>query len=189
MRSATSGLRRGCGNGTMRIRKKDFGRNGNMRCKKSDCFTCPYPDCINDDEPSVRVYTPEQKERIRYRARARRQRFKDAGLCSWCGKKAPTGGFKMCAECRIKMRRTKEDQNRQKGILPRSMLDGVERCQKCGKSPPVDGYKLCERCLASTRAHADLTPTHNHRRPVGWFNDAQEIYWAEHRRRDEGKAD
>lgn len=31
-----------------------------MKCKFSDCFKCPYPDCINDTVNPVVTYTPER---------------------------------------------------------------------------------------------------------------------------------
>lgn len=157
-----------------------------MRCKKTDCFTCPYPDCINENPDPIRIYTG-QLQRMNNLAKKRRKARAESGMCTWCGKRTASDGRKTCPECREKLRRYKEVQTRKKGILPRVLLDGVDLCQKCGKAPPVDSYKLCQRCLDNARAHLDLTPTHNHKRPAGYFNEAHEIYWSEHKGKNRNK--
>lgn len=160
-----------------------------MRCKPSDCFTCPYPDCINDEEPRVWAPTPEQREEHNAKIRARRAERRASGLCTACGKRPPDDGYHSCMECRLRWRRDKAKENRKKGILPKHMMNGVDLCQKCGKAPPVEPYKLCERCLASNRAHLAKAPTHNHQRPVGWYNEVDELFWREMKGRKHEKTD
>ena len=108
-----------------------------MRCKWSDCFTCPYPDCINDYIPPIRKASPETiKKRIQKMSLLRKERANN-GLCTSCGLRPPRGGYKMCRECQVKSAKYKEKENKEKGITPRFMLDGTYLCQKCGKHPPA----------------------------------------------------
>lgn len=153
-----------------------------MRCKETDCFNCKYDYCINVGNYKKR--TPEQAKRDSERRKAKRAERIKSGLCIYCGKRSCSPGYKTCIECRIKMRSYKEDENRRKGILPKALLDGVERCQKCGRHRPVNGYKLCKRCLANARAFLDKTPTHNGKKQTGGFTDAKEIFWANKKQKE-----
>lgn len=148
-----------------------------MRCKWSDCFTCPYPDCINDYVPPIRKASPEQIKRRTQKKSLLIKERESSGLCTQCGKRSPREGYKMCRECQNKAKKYKEKENRKSGITPRFMLDGVYLCQKCGKHPPVEPYKLCERCLESNRKHLDLTPTHNGKRVKSDFTNNHEKFW------------
>lgn len=148
-----------------------------MKCKWSDCFTCPYPDCINDYVPPTRKASPEQIKKNTQRMSLLRKERANNGLCTQCGKKPPREGYKMCKECQVKYARYKEKENRKKGVIPKSLLDGIYLCQKCGKYPPVEPYKLCEGCLESNRKHLDLTPTHNGRRVNSDFCNNHERFW------------
>ena len=52
-----------------------------MNCKATDCFNCPYPDCINPAPP--RVLTQEQKDRINAR-RGKDVRRTKPPVCAPC---------------------------------------------------------------------------------------------------------
>lgn len=124
-----------------------------MKCKMSDCFNCPYPDCINDDIEPTRQLSDEQKQhRKQYRKAIYHQR-KEAGICVVCGKRPPEQGRVSCSRCLQKDRKKHEKSREKGGHTPRCLLDGVDLCSRCGKDKPVEGYKLCERCLKSL-AHA-----------------------------------
>ena len=149
-----------------------------MKCKKSDCFNCPYPDCINDYIPPIKKQSPEQIKRRTVEKSLRRKEWQQKGLCTCCGKKPPREGYKMCHECQTKARKYKEEETRKKDLhKPRVLLDGECLCQKCGKSPPAKPYKLCSRCLESNRRHLDLTPTHNHKKILSDFCKNNELFW------------
>lgn len=136
--------------------------NVDMNCKKNDCFTCPYPDCINDYVKKQYKRSPEGVRKIAAYNKKRSEQWETDGLCKSCGKRTPRQGYKMCAECQAKNRRYVERYHRKNGTrLPKVLLDGISRCKRCGKYPPVEGYKLCERCLESARRALDSAPTHN----------------------------
>lgn len=115
-----------------------------MRCKRDDCFTRPYPDCINDYVPSRTPLAEEQKKQMRDRGRARYQERKAAGLCARYGKRPPEAGRVRCWRC------LREGVMSHRGLAktPRYLFDGVERCKTCGKPELEPGKKLCPECYA-----------------------------------------
>ena len=125
-----------------------------MRCKASDCFTCPYPDCINDADIQPFVSTDGHRASSRKAMAKMYQKRRDVGLCYRCGKRKPIPGHAVCLEC--KNRHTKQTRNRRRanGTLPRELLDGIERCAFCGDAPLAEGKKLCARCLENAREAA-----------------------------------
>ena len=148
-----------------------------MRCRKQDCFSCPYPDCINDYVPPERKANPEIVRKAVQRKSAMRKERVSSGLCTECGKYPPREGYKMCHYCQAKFRKYKNDENHKKGIKPRVLLDGISLCQKCGKHPPEPNYKLCKRCLENALKHLSLTPTHNGKKIQSGFTIGHERFW------------
>ena len=57
-----------------------------MRCRKQDCLSCPYPDCINDYVPPERKANPEIVRKAVQRKSAMRKERVSSGLCTECGK-------------------------------------------------------------------------------------------------------
>lgn len=150
-----------------------------MRCKKSDCFSCPYPDCINDYvKPTRRLSAESARRKIEKRSALIAER-RASGVCTSCGGKITDTRFRMCAACREKARRYKEQELREKGVKPRELLDGVTLCQKCGKFPPKEPFKLCERCYESSMEHLAKTPTHNGKKPDTFFARFNEVFYAD----------
>lgn len=145
-----------------------------MHCKKSDCFSCPYPDCINDYVRKPQKYT---ERRAAYVRKKKDERIK-AGLCPYCGKRPPSDGHKTCGWCRAYFRQNKSKSMRNAGIIPKDMLNGVDRCSKCGKYPPKQGQMLCERCYEQALAALSKTPTHNGKKNSGYFTQFNEVFYA-----------
>lgn len=127
-----------------------------MKCKHNDCFTCPYPDCIND---YVRPYNAEYRKEYHAKhadensARLKQVRAerKANGICTNCGKRPSEQGKTRCTECLLKLRQASIKRNRKQGRVPRELFDGIDLCIKCGRNHPVNGYKLCESCLEKAR--------------------------------------
>lgn len=113
-----------------------------MICKKADCFTCPYPDCINDYVPPLPPLSEKRKEQIRARGKARYQERKAAGLCARCGKHPPEPGKVSCWSCLKKDARN----HRAPEAIPKILFDGVLRCRTCGKQELEPGKKICPGC-------------------------------------------
>lgn len=113
-----------------------------MICKKTDCFACPYPDCINDYVPPMYPTTEKQRERMRREGKARYQARKAAGLCVRCGKRPPANGKVRCWECLTKDARAHRDPE----AIPKILFDGVTRCRTCGKPELESGKKICPEC-------------------------------------------
>lgn len=122
-----------------------------MICKHDDCFTCPYPDCINDYVPPLVLTTEERKKQIRDRGKARYQERKDAGLCVECGDRPPATGKVRCNDClrrnRNNARRSWQSRYR---TMPKEMWGYLGLCTTCGKHPQEDGRKVCKECLAKS---------------------------------------
>lgn len=148
-----------------------------MYCKKSDCFDCPYPDCINDYVQPTQPLTEKTKEYLRKKGKERRQAFRELGLCTSCGKRKPLPGHVRCGECNAYNRRKKKEYRLRDGKLTIEMLDGVTRCRKCGKAPPEIGYRLCKACLAKARKALDKAPTHSGKEFHSGFTEVHEAWW------------
>lgn len=94
-------------------------------------------------------FTKEQlkveREGHREREKLRQQKRISLGLCTKCGKREATDGFKWCKTCRAKNRIKNQNYSRKVGKLPRDMLGDGIHCSTCGQ-PVKIGYKVCERC-------------------------------------------
>lgn len=146
-------------------------------CGYNDCFTCPYPDCINDYVEPTRKLSPEQIKKISSRKSELRKEREKVGVCTQCGKRPSRQGYKMCYDCQRKFRLYKELENRKKGVQSKILLDGISLCAKCGKKPPQKPYKLCSRCLENNLKFLEKTPTHNGKKQKGGFTEANETFW------------
>lgn len=151
------------------------------------CLSCPYEDCINDNVKPERDWKkPEYLAANKRRIAKRKAEWKAQGLCSTCGKRKPQEGFRTCDVCREYYRRKGKEYNRAKGILPKELLDGVERCYKCGALLNGNGSKMCERCLKQALKALSVTPAWNGKRPDTYFAKGNELYWSA--RQNQGNA-
>ena len=150
-----------------------------MYCKASDCFKCPYPDCINPAPLQIRTYTRAQKDRDNARRKEKREAYKAAGLCPICGRKRNNPRWLKCGHCRHIGRVAAEKVRRKRGKLPKCLLDGVDRCTHCGKNAPAAGYQLCPKCLDDARTALAKTPSHTGKGCVTHFADFNESFWKE----------
>lgn len=148
-----------------------------MRCKASDCFTCQYPDCINDYVGTRKPLSENAKMRVSEYRKERRAAFEKAALCTSCGKNKPSLGYKRCTACRTYDKQKKLEYRLRDGKLIREMMDGITLCVKCGKAAPMSGYKMCKACIAQANAALDKTPTHNGGRNRNGFTEAHEKWW------------
>ncbi len=77
-----------------------------------DCFNCKFPDCINNNPPSIEMpdYWPEEKKVLkRENQRARYMQRKKDGICTICGIRKATNGL-LCAECYAKRHKRKKEE-------------------------------------------------------------------------------
>lgn len=131
-----------------------------MRCKISDCFNCPYPDCINDTPPKVK--SKRAKEYEKEWARKKRKECAEKGICTICFKRPATQGYKTCNECRTRTnRQRKELYQAATGCTPRFLFDGINLCSKCGKRPPMEGHKMCQQCYSNNKSPFPLKNNQN----------------------------
>lgn len=142
------------------------------------CLNCPYDDCINDYVKKERSVKPEHLEVNRKRNAKRNAERIAQGLCSTCGKKKPQEGYRTCDVCREYFRRDSIKRSRAKGVLPKELLDGVERCYKCGALLNGSVSKMCERCLKSALKALSKTPSWNGKKPDTHFAKGNELYWS-----------
>ena len=77
-----------------------------MKCKRSDCFTCPYPDCINDSFASH--YRPSKERLAKQSAKAAETAKKRACV--------------RCVESESRVLATEHAQNAQRGSAGPRML-------------------------------------------------------------------
>lgn len=76
---------------------------------------------------------------------ARKQRWREAGLCTTCGQPREDEQFVTCATCRVKDKLRLAKQKIKKGKLPRG-ANG--KCFQCNEKKAMDGKKLCPECYA-----------------------------------------
>lgn len=142
-----------------------------MNCKKSDCFRCPYPDCINDYVRPIPELTEEQKKEASKRAGARqkalRNRRKEAGVCLWCGERSPVEGETLCVACKLRKKGYNKAWRERNGVISKSLWDDLGRCMSCGKPERLEGYKLCEKCYQNAcnglqKGRSTRTSTRDH---------------------------
>lgn len=146
-----------------------------MKCKVSDCFNCPYPDCINDYVPKPWQPTEEWRKQNNEQRRLLYQSRKENGVCVICGKCPPEQGRVRCSECLQEDRKKHEKSNRKKGRTPRQLMNGVDLCKQCGKAKPVEGYKMCERCLEKARERIPIMLSH--KKGKNAFEKGNDAYW------------
>lgn len=149
-----------------------------MQCKRSDCFVCPHPDCINDYVAPAYRPTAEKLEKQRKRRRERYEKARASDLCGWCMKRPATQGRTSCTECRNKYNRNRAEAYHRKGKLSRDEMDGVTICMKCGNAEPKERFKLCEKCYTNAVKALKKTPTHNGKKPNNYFTVFNEVFYA-----------
>lgn len=81
-----------------------------MKCKKNDCFNCPYPDCINDYVPPIRKQSKEQIKKKSEKMQLMRKEWAQKGLCTSCGKNR----HETVIKCATNVREKHEDTKRTK---------------------------------------------------------------------------
>ena len=147
-----------------------------MRCKISDCFNCPFPDCINDKIPPER--TPEQKKKDHEKLMQRKQWCRENGVCTQCMCRPATKGYVTCAGCRRNQSRWARERNHRQGLhLPRVLMDGVDRCKICGKNPPMERQTICQRCYEN--CINNLPKDNGGMKQKNGFSAANSAYWRE----------
>lgn len=117
-----------------------------MKCRKNDCFSCKFPDCINDYVAPIRAKTAVQKAANAKQYRDRYYAARAAGLCVQCRARSARPGHVLCAECNNRKNRLVRERMHDAGRPSRSEMDGVVLCTQCGKRHPVEGHKLCGIC-------------------------------------------
>lgn len=98
------------------------------------------------------------------------------GICPICGKREVTDGHINCQLCRAKKAQREAKYRFNRGVLPRCLLDGVDRCAVCGAENVVEGHKVCMRCLENGRnaiEKANRTP----REKDNYFRELNDAFW------------
>ena len=134
-----------------------------VTCKTVDAFTLAGRFECADCAEKRRAAEAEKRERTNLRERHRnnsqnfRDRRKENGLCTACGKPLPTKCYPYytCERCRAKDRERRRLKREASGAVARSEYKELGLCVKCGRSRVQDkvGWDgreifLCERCYA-----------------------------------------
>ena len=143
-----------------------------------DCLNCPYEECINDYvrkqyKPNGDIVVRRRQQQAEFRNKRR-----ENGFCPYCGKRKMPEGYRMCEVCRAYFRAKKNESAHKNGVLPRSLLDGIERCSKCGRR--FDGkheHKLCSKCYEQAIEALDKTPSHTGGQADSYFRRWHETFW------------
>lgn len=144
------------------------------KCTINECLNCKKPDCDNDYVKKEYKY----RNYLNTWAKDRRRNREASGLCTYCGKRLPVNGHKMCEICQAKFREYKNQEEYKRGRKPRGLLDGISLCAKCGKYAPKEGFRVCERCYESNLRNLSKTPTHRGiKREGDKFREGIDAFW------------
>ena len=114
------------------------------------CASCLSNKRERDRERAKKLrQTPEYKNKQKSWYHTRRDRLKELGICTICGKFKARKGKTTCTICATKM--STEQKNRTKSI-PFQLRAELGICYRCSK-PVVEGYHLCEKHLVLQREH------------------------------------
>ena len=98
--------------------------------------------------------TPEQRARKNAKARERRKKLLEAGICPECGKVELEPGQKLCLDCRINMRERGRKHDKKRRAITSARSKAIREgyyakglCYQCGKAPHLEGKKYCRSCL------------------------------------------
>ena len=75
----------------------------------------------------------------------RRDRWREQGLCSCCGKPKNDDNYRMCIDCRVRAKYRKLKRKIARGWKPRG-TNGT--CYQCNRAPAMEGKRLCAACYA-----------------------------------------
>lgn len=116
---------------------------------KTMCLVCLIDNREKSKYARERYETHIKDHKKEYNRKVYQQRVND-GICTMCGKRRPTGGFKICEICRKKKRITnRRSYNKRKKINPyidRTEWASYEICYSCGIEPTFDGHRVCRKC-------------------------------------------
>lgn len=141
-------------------------------CKKQDaytlngharCFECSF----KNSKQACKVAKVNQEKR-KIDAKARRDRWRESGKCTRCGRVKPPYDLHMtCAACRAKMNaRRKDRMTEQEGYYPRG-TPGL--CYFC-LHPVMEGKKVCQRCYDARM------PGMKKARETAWKKNGQHVW-------------
>lgn len=106
---------------------------------RSMCYECTEKRNARRRE---RYKNAENKEAILEYMRQRREKLKELGICTECGKRKAELGHSRCSVCLAKHK----NQQAQKRWHSASMRGRDGLCSTCRKNPVKEGYKICESC-------------------------------------------
>ena len=119
-------------------------------CKQQDAFTLAgrslCAECAEKAKERSRAYRaiPENREKMYATMKEKRDKRRESGKCTSCGRTLEGGKHKTCVYCHAKQKKRNERSLRKRGIMPRT--EGI--CWQCNKNPWMDGHKLCADCYA-----------------------------------------
>lgn len=123
-------------------------------------------------------------ERRREYQKRRRQKLKESGICTMCGKSPAKQGRTLCALCASKHNRhvaaytRKKRESQGKDGTPRAMRTSLGLCYICGNPVSSENRNFCAECLKVQRQKAQhmrqFVDYENH--PFRELNDA---FWNE----------
>lgn len=161
-----------------------------VRCGKQDAYTLVGRTlCYECAEKQREYYHKCPRDKLNNRNLRERERYHkniELGVCPKCLKQKEDDGYVHCSACRAKIRKSDTKYRQKKGVLPRCLLDGIDRCAICGREEVVDGHKVCSRCLENCRK--SLKKASNTPREANYFEKSIRNYFNYWRNvRDAGK--
>ena len=116
---------------------------------KTFCLVCLIDNREKSRYSRDRYETHIKQHKKEYNQKVYEQRIKD-GICTMCGKRKPSQGYRICEICRKKKRViNKRSYAKRKLINPyidRAEWTSYGICYRCGVNPTWNGTKLCKDC-------------------------------------------
>lgn len=125
-------------------------------CKRQDAYTLSghvlCAECAeNEREGQRKRREADGGKKNRDRVKAQRDAWRADGMCTYCGKREPRDGRKLCDICAAKHRQRVHDRRLATGINWPRGANGY--CWQCNKNKAIEGKGLCPDCFEVATAN------------------------------------
>lgn len=126
-------------------------------CKKQDAYTLAgrvlCAECTEKDRERQRERRAKDGgKKNRDRVKANRDKWREDGLCTYCGKREPQNGRRVCAICVNRQKKRNLERDIAKGMNWPRGENGY--CWTCNKRKAIDGKRLCQECYDIATSNA-----------------------------------
>lgn len=156
-----------------------------VRCGKQDAYTISGRSLCYECAEKKRLWEKTNHEKNSCKKTAyRNKKYKECvenGICVRCHKRPADSGYKSCLRCRTQNRIYNNNKNRERGMLPKLLFDGVNYCRTCGakitSENKVDGKKLCKSCYQKAVENLKKATEIRMSKEPNDFDKGNDLFW------------